>query len=771
MTEKNIIGTSRREVLQRMLSIGAGLAVPADFLEGSVSESPDIARQQEGAGGPHYQHILIARDCHPAVKLAAGILARKFGLDESRIKTVGRAGVPKKGEIVLATAPASPEQMKLLGFRAEAIKYDGYMIAFHEGGALILGKRPRSLLFAAGDSALWRGKTEGAYVREPDFELRSSHGARGRSIAEVVAEVGANQVGGLPAVATLKDRFPNVFNLLSRADQERLTQMQSRMAERSKVFLQECHDADVEVYTSIYGNNFEHWSAPLYQAVIKTYPSTQGTPEPNSWEKAPLCPSDPMTWKIYDAYIQELVEQSGADGFLAIFWDQYGMYCQDERCQKNGLNKFPNELYLNVKHLYEVTHSMGKGLVVRTWSSGCPHWLGDQYVHAPGYGAFGGTGEELWGRVIKELPPEIVLQTKVYNSDCEPDAAFSPLIGGVKPHPQIVEYQIIAQTRGRFYFPASSVNYTARTMKQSLELIGPGAGVSLGYGATMQSGFSLLDDIVNGINIYAAKELSWNVGADLNEIWNNWAVPIYGEKAAPHIIKALQLSEDAVNLTFSVLGLGSSTNSDFVGSIARKETLLRYTNRYYLPEYAQYLEPNKENIELVIDEKQRCMQGIDQMLQELEQAKPFLTAAQSDELQTRFNWLKGFAICRQHLDISLWRYRYLRYLNTKLTTEPEQLKHLAEAYDQVSEHSKLLFQYDPNQKFSCYDVTLGELPRQPSRALGNPMPLMGELYTESRRLIEESVGPDYLPKDWLRSPVARSQPVRGRNAVQKPLIP
>lgn len=770
MTEKpENSATTRREALQKMLGIGAGFAMPVDFLPQETGGAPPESTLI--AAGPRYHQILISHDCHPAVRSAAGILAHKLGIDKSRIKAVGRTGVPKRGEIELAAAPATPPQAKLLGPQAESIKYDGYMISFHDGGALILGKRPRSLLYAAGDCALWRGKTAGTYVREPDFEIRTSHGSRGRSIAEVVAEVGANLMDGLPAVATLKDSFPNVFNLMSQRDQQRLEQRQSFMAERSKTALQECHDADVEVYTSIYGNNFEHWSPALYQAVIKAYPSTKGLPEPNSWEKAPLCPSDPMTWKLYNAAIRELMEQSGADGFLGIFWDQYGMYCQDERCQKDGLNKFPNELYVNVKNLYETTHEMGKGLIVRTWSSGCPHWLGEQYVHAPGYGGFGGTGEELWGRVIKELPARIVLQTKVYNSDCEPDAPFSPLIGGVKPHKQIAEYQIIAQTQGRYYFPASSVNYTAWTMKKSLDLIGPGAGVGLGYGATMQTNFSLLDDILNSINIYAARELSWNVNADLDEIWKNWAVPIYGEKAALHVIKALRLSEDSVNLTFSVLGMGSSTNSDIVGSIARKETLLRYTNRYYLPEYAKYLEPNIENIQLVVEEKQKCMQGIDQMFQELELARPFLTKAQSDELQTRFNWFKEFAICRKYLDISLWRYRYLRYLKSQLTTDPGQMKYLAEAYDQINEHHKLLFQYDPKQKFSCYDVTLGELPRQPSQALGTPSPLMNELYSESRRLIEESVGPDYLPKEWLRTPVMPARRERRRNAVQRPIIP
>jgi hypothetical protein len=742
------VNLSRRRTLQQMLSLGAGLAVSADIPAHPETTAPQ-AQTAEPASGPPYRRILIARDCHPAVSSAAKILAGKLGIPESNIKSVSLAALPQKEEVALIASPGAAEQRQWLGAEAKEVRFDGYLIGFKNGAAMIWGNRPRSLLYAAGDCLLWRDTRAGVFRREPSFELRVSHGSRGRTIAEAVAAVGANLMQGDPAVATLQNSFPNVFNLLSRDDQERLERSQSRMAERSRAVLQECHNADVPVYTSIYGNNFERWSPALYKAVLQAYPSTQGKPEPHSWEKAPLCPSDPMTWKIIGAYLRELMERSGADGFIATFWDQYGMYCQNERCVRDGLNKFPNEVYLNVQHLYDtVVRAMGKGLIVRTWSSGCPHWLGDQYVHAPGYGGFGGSGEELWGRVIRELPAEIMLQTKVYNCDVEPDPPFSPLIGAVKPHTQIAEYQIIGQTTGRYYFPASSVNTTAWTMKKAHGLIGPTGGVALGYGATMQPEFSLLDDIVNGINLYAARELSWNVNASLDEIWKNWATPIYGPKAAPHIIKALQLSEDAVNLTFSVLGLGSSTNSNFVSSIGRKETLLRYTNRYFLPEYAKYLEPTQENIARVIAEKETCMDRISQMFQELELAKPHLTAAQSEELETRFNWLKEFAICRKYHDISLWRYRYLRYLATQLTTEPEQMKYLAEAYDQVSAHRKLLFQYDPKLKFSCYDSTLGELPRKPG--LGDPMPVMRQLYDESRKLAEQSVGPDYLPAEWMR---------------------
>ena len=60
-----------------------------------------------------------------------------------------------------------------------------------------------------------------------------------------------------------------------------------------------------------------------------------------------------------------------------------------------GLDKFSNELLECVRQYYEATHALGRKLVVRTWGSGSPHWLRDEYVHAPGYGTFGGTEEQL----------------------------------------------------------------------------------------------------------------------------------------------------------------------------------------------------------------------------------------------------------------------------------------------------------------------------------------------------------------------------------------
>ena len=98
--------------------------------------------------------------------------------------------------------------------------------------------------------------------------------------------------------------------------------------------VKEFHDADVDVYALLpYGNNFATWSPALYAAALKAYPTAKGTPEANSHESAALCPSDPLTWKVLEAYVREWAEQTGGDGISATFWDNYSAYCQDARCK------------------------------------------------------------------------------------------------------------------------------------------------------------------------------------------------------------------------------------------------------------------------------------------------------------------------------------------------------------------------------------------------------------------------------------------------------
>src|SRR6185312_13063442 len=216
------------------------------------------------------------------------------------------------------------------------------------------------------------------WARNPDFALRPSGWHPNLSAAELAATLGANTfTAPLPASISLRAQMPEVYAKLSTDVRQRLDAGVDPAMKRNAEIVKEFHDADLTVFSDLpYGNNFGRWSPELNQAFLAVYPSAKGVPGPHSWEKAALCPSDPASWKLLDAFVGEWARQSQADGVAATFWDQYGMFCHDPRCKANGLDQFKNELYESISHYYGVVKPLGKQLHLRTWSSGCPHWLG-----------------------------------------------------------------------------------------------------------------------------------------------------------------------------------------------------------------------------------------------------------------------------------------------------------------------------------------------------------------------------------------------------------
>ena len=706
------------------------------------------------AVGSVVQKIVVPENSHPALLSAAQLLARDLSLDESNIVSASLPNELSAGEILLTTNLPGIADAALLGLTGPALPADGYGIIFTNGSVRIYGQRPRSLLFAAGDFDLWRDRTNGMFVRHPAFAFRSAalHGRM--SMPEYVATLGVNAIiGPSDAPVTLSDSLPEVYDGLSSADKASLDREAADAEEKHRRLAKACHAADVEYYPLLYGNDFRLWSPALYAAAINAYPAARGTDEEHSWEKGSLCPSAPETWKLIQAYVHEFILRSHADGLYATFWDHYGIYCQCDRCAKDGLNQFSDELCTCVSNYQAVAESLGCKLVVRTWSSGVPHWLGDEWVHAPGNGGPGGEGTQLWAKVISQLPAEIGIQTKVYQADCQPDPPFSELLGGAAPHQEMAEYQITGQTTGRFFLPASTVDYTAWTMKRSHGLVGSSGGVSLFPGGTKNPHYDLFADIINGINARAWRELSWDPDAKVDDIWLEWARPIFGSNAAPAVVRALRRSESVINRLFSALGLGNDTNSGFAATIARRETLLKYTNRYYRPEGQAALEPTLANVDRIIAEKEDCLRQIAVMKKDIDEAAPDLGPTQLAELRTRLDWLEEIAQVERYLDESLWRYRYLRHEAEMFTTDPGQMAYLAKAYNEVREHYRLLFRFDPNQRFSCYDVELGRLPARPS--LGSPLPLMNELYQSSLALVQQTLGPESVPPQWQRGNVTK----------------
>ena len=126
-------------------------------------------------------------------------------------------------------------------------------------------------------------------------------------------------------------------------------------------------------------------------------------------------------------------------------------------------------------------------------------------------------------------------------------------------------------------------------------------------------GYAALSDGLNSVNIHVWRQLSWNPDDDVEALWREWAVPRHG-KNAEAVIAAMKSTERASVAAFSPLGLGAPTESFFANSAERRESLLRYTNRYFLPNGKAALAPTKENVERVIAEKDAAIARLDEAL-------------------------------------------------------------------------------------------------------------------------------------------------------------
>jgi hypothetical protein len=278
---------------------------------------------------PKFTAILIPAGAHAAVHSAAEMLAKKLGLNDDAIREFSGAASVHEGAIVLALKDTKSVPASL----ASSIARDGYAVLAENGGLIVCGARPRSLLFAAGETHHWLDRTAGTWARNPEFAMRFASHHADHSVAEQVAILGANSfVAQLHASVSLKDEMPEVNTKLSPAAQQRLAAAEADDMKRNAALVKEFHDADVEVFADLpYGNNFSRWSEDLYNAFLAVYPSAKGVPEEHSWERAALCPSDPATWKLFEAFVREWARQSQADGIACNFWDQFGIFCHDER--------------------------------------------------------------------------------------------------------------------------------------------------------------------------------------------------------------------------------------------------------------------------------------------------------------------------------------------------------------------------------------------------------------------------------------------------------
>ena len=530
------------------------------------------------------------------------------------------------------------------------------------GNFVVKATTRRAFLYANYESNRWMNASSYPFVRDPHFKFRGLDVSRSpEPLKEWIAATGANAV-------YLKRGRPDAK------------------------LLRECAELGVPAYGFLYGCDAAKWNRERYDEFIAAYPSSKGVTPQKSWEKGTMCPSDPATREFFAAAIREIAESDVA-GVVVCLWDDYGLNCVCDRCKANGFaGNWGRQVAFAVKAWEDAIIPLDKELIVRTWASGASHWLGDEWVHAPGYGGESGEPLAVWGEAMRTAGKSVKFQTKVYNADCQPDPPFSALLQ-VAPCREIAEWQITGQTVGLQYLPASVVDQTARQMRRVAELVSSEDGVMMYAGSYKRNGgYAALSDDLNSVNVHVWRQLSWNPNEDVESLWREWAVPRHGTNAES-VIAAMKSSEKATVAAFSPLGLGAPTESFFANTAERRESLLRYTNRFFLPEGIAALAPTKENIARVIAGKDAAL-------------------AQLKGDGERFDWLRAQLKVSRALDGALWRYFHMRECAKEGRIDTDDLAGIEADFETVRANAK--------------DICPG---------LGSPIPLMRDIRDKARQLV------------------------------------
>ena len=527
------------------------------------------------------------------------------------------------------------------------LKHDGYVVERSDDGLVVKAATERAFLYANYESNRWMNAKSYPFVRDPHFAFRALDVGRSpEPLRDWIASTGANAV-------YLKRGRPDAK------------------------LLRECAELGVPVYGFLYGCDAAKWNHGKYDAFIAEYPSAKGVTPPKSWEKGTLCPSDPATREFFKEAVRDIAVP-GLAGVVVCLWDDYGLNCVCDRCRANGMaGNWGRQVAFAVKAWEEALNPLGKELIVRTWASGASHWLRNEWVHAPGYGGPSGDPLSVWGEAMKAAGAHVRFQTKVYNADCQPDPPFSALLP-VAPRKDIAEWQITGQTVGLQFLPASVVDQTARQFRRVAELVPSEGGVMLYAGAYKRTdGYAALLDDLNSVNLHVWRQLSWNPNDDVESLWREWAVPRHG-KDAEAVIAAMKATERATVAAFSPLGLGAPTESFFANSVSRRESLLRYTNRYFLPDGKAALAPTLANVARILAEKNAAIAELDAAMRPADgRSRP------STPDDKRFGWLRAHLEATRALDGALWRYFYLRELAKRGETDPNMLAEIDVDFDDV----------------------------------------------------------------------------------------
>ena len=642
--------------------------------------------------------VIGARAQGPERTAAASIrerIAGQAGADLP-IVTEGEHNLPGANLLVIGT----PDTCDVLR-QMKKPRHDGWLIEVQRGRVTLLGGSPRGALYAADaflDSIEIGADSfavEGCRVlEEPSFPKRLIfHHWDPEFATEQPALMSRHRLNGCVLVGVpssegvlLQETFPDVYGLVQNREKAERCRLRELHRAEKLTANRECYGISTYVYLAV------GLPSHLRDAVYKAHPDVKGVSHPNSYESAHICPSNPTSWVIWRAIVEEIIAiYPGAEGlYLDIMHNGYGIYCQCDRCRAMGLDDFPAELGRAVSETWDALSKLGKKLLYHTWSASSKPRQGRSQGSDSGrpWHLPGDRPEWVFRRVIEWTPAEIELVKMDTWGDALPTAPLDPLIGKTGKHPQIVQFHIAGEYRGFNKVPGAMV----QLLKDRMAICAQRgvSGVLTVAGGWVDPYHRFWEDIINRVNFLAFARLAWNVEQDPDEIWNSWAQKTFGSDAAPQVVAALKLSQSVTEKSLGIKGLNFTDHSGFPTSIPRTWEISWDWSNYWYPDSHERFAITPENIVEIIAEKEEALATVREMLRLIDQARSHLQEEQYRELHERTEWLLHYATIQRHLAESYYRMLYLEELVKKGKTDAAQIDQIDRACSAIAQaHAKL----------------------------------------------------------------------------------
>ncbi len=273
-----------------------------------------------------------------------------------------------------------------------------------------------------------------------------------------------------------------------------------------------------------------------------------------------------------------------------------------------------------------VCEENGKTLIVRT------------FIHRP-------EELEILQRAVHRIAVElkhrknIIIMSKAVPHDWIPYYPYSTALGNTEGLPQIVELDQGEEYTAMNWVLHAEVEYIKNAMDYARE-----KGV-IGAVSRIERYNNYAIGCPNEVNVYAFSRLLHDPSLTTGQIWNEWAVKRYGEKAAPYVISAMRRTFDITNIIIYPIGQWINNHSSMSNWGYAYSHLMDYGGTtvarwipgpYHMKNYHEAIRPDRDIFIKVSHEKDLARKLLAESVRDLESAKPFLSGDDYGEFDYYF---------------------------------------------------------------------------------------------------------------------------------------